>query len=256
MRFEEIPKAVELSPARHWLRGQRLRLDRLRFRFGLGPRPSLLRRIIPINPDDYGESRGQCIDRFYIERFLGEYAADVRGHVLEFGDDKYARRFGGDKVTRVDVLHRTADNPHATIVADLSCCENIPSDTFDCIVCTQVLHCIFEVEAAVRTLFRVLKPGGVVLVTDAGIQKLDSVDFKNGEEYWRFTSLALRRLFEEVFPKDQVEVTAYGNALVAVAFLHGLAVEDLNQKYLNHFDPDFEVSLSLRATKPNEPFAR
>jgi len=249
-RLKGILKAVVPADARRRLQDRRLRLERLRLRLGMWAGPGLLRRIKPINPDDYGESRGQCIDRYYIERFLAEHAGDVKGHVLEFADDAYARRFGGDRISKIDVLHVTADNPKATIVADLSRGENIPSDTFDCIVCTQVLHCIFEVEAAVRTLFRALKPGGVVLVTDAGIQKLDSVDMKNGEEYWRFTSLALRRLFEEVFPGDHVEVNAYGNALAAVAFLHGLAVEDLKREYLDYFDRDFEVSLSLRAVKP------
>ena len=250
-----IVKSVVPSPARRWMRHRTLRCERLRLRLGFWAGPGLLRRIAPINAIDFGEGRGQCIDRYYIERFLAEHASDVRGHVLEFSDDVYARRFGGDRITRIDVLHRTADNPKATIVADLACGKDIPSDTFDCIVCTQVLHCIFEVEAAVRTLFRALKPGGVVLVTDARIQKLDSVDLKNGEECWRFTSLTLRRMFEEVFPVDQVDVKAYGNALAAVAFLHGLAVEDLKREHLDYFDRDFEVSLSLRAVKPKGPSA-
>ena len=248
MPSNERLKAILPSSTRRWLRDRRLPFERLQRRLGIGP--SLLRRTAPINANDYGESRGQCIDRYYIEEFLAAQAAHVRGHVLEFSDDTYARKFGGTKVTKVDVLHLTAGNPHATIVADLGSGENILSDTFDCILCTQVLHCIFEVRAAVRTLYRILKPGGVVLVTDAGIQKVDPVDLANEEEYWRFTSLALRRLFEEVFPKDQVEVKTFGNVLAAVAFLHGLAVEDLREKDLDLRDPDYEVSIALRAVKP------
>lgn len=250
MNFSRIKELLP-APAAQWLRKRRRSLERLRLRFGR----SLLRRTAPINAADYGESRGQCIDRCYIERFLAEHAQDVKGHVLEFGDDAYARRFGNG-ITRIDVLHRTAGNPSATIVADLADGNGLPTDTFDCILCTQVLHCIYEVEAAVHTLYRALKPGGVVLVTDAGIQKVDSVDMVNGEEFWRFTSLALRRLFEEAFPPDNVEVRAYGNALAAVAFLHGLAVEDLRREYLDRFDPDYEVSISLRAVKPNRRAAK
>jgi SAM-dependent methyltransferase len=205
---------------------------------------------LPINPNDYGESRGQCIDRYYIESFLTAHGDDVQGHVLDFNDDTYAQRFGGARTTKIDVLHLSSDNPLATIVADLAHGEEIPSDTFDCILCTQVLHCIYDIESAVRTLYRVLKPGGVVLVTDPGIQKVDSVDIENGEEYWRFTSLALRRLFEEAFPSDNVEVKAYGNVLAAIAFMHGLAVEDLQRDDLDYFDPDYEVSIALRAVKP------
>lgn len=209
-----------------------------------------MRRFTPINAGDYGEGRGQCIDRYYIEKFLAAHTGDVQGHVLEFGDDAYARKFSCAKATKVDVLHLTADNPHATIVADLERGENVVSASFDCILCTQVLHCVFDVHAAVRTLYRILKPGGVVLVTDAGIQKVDSVDLANKEEYWRFTSLALRRLFEEAFPKDQVEVKTFGNVLASTAFLHGLAVEDLCEGDLDLCDPDYEVSIALRAVKP------
>lgn len=232
------------------LRNLRLPSERLLRRLGISFGQGLLRRTIPINPNDYGESRGQCIDRYYIESFLAEHIDDVRGHILDFSDDRYARRFGGAKSTKIDVLDLSPNNPHATIVADLARGDEIPSDTFDCILCTQVLHCIYEVDAAVQTLYRVLKPGGVVLVTDPGIQKIDSVDIQNGEEYWRFTTLSLRTLFEKVFPKDRVEVKAYGNPLAAVAFLHGLAVEDLRRRDLDCFDRDYEVSIALRAVKP------
>ena len=249
-------KSILPSPIRHWLGARRLPLERLRRRIGIGAGPSLLRRTTPINPSDYGESRGNCIDRYYIDKFLTTHGDDVQGHVLDFSDDTYSRRFGGARTTKIDVLHLSADNPHATIVADLAYGEEIPSDTFDCILCTQVLHCIYDVESAVRTLYRVLKPGGVVLVTDPGIQKIDSVDIENEEEYWRFTSLALSSLFEEAFPKDNVEVKAYGNVLTAIAFLHGLAIEDLRRKDLDYFDPDYEVSITLRAIKPGSTSAR
>ena len=243
-------KSAFPSSVRLWLRDRKLPFERMMRRVGLGTGPSLLRRTTPINPNDYGESRGQCIDRYYIESFLTARSADVQGHVLDFCDDTYACKFGGAKTTMVDVLHLAAVNLHATIVADLAHGEAIPSDTFDCILCTQVLHQIYDVDAAVSTLYRILKPGGVVLVTDPGIQKIDSVDIENEEEYWRFTSLSLRRLFEEAFPKDHVEVKAYGNVLAAIAFLHGFAVEDLRRRDLDYCDPDYEVSITLRAVKP------
>jgi SAM-dependent methyltransferase len=192
------------------------------------------------------------IDRYYSEKFLAAHSADVQGYVLDFRDDTYARRFGGARVTKVDVLRQAAHTPHATIAADLARCEAIPSDTFDCILCTQVLQHIYDVAAAVRTLYRVLKPGGVILITESGNRKIDPVHIANGEEYWRFTSLALRRLFEEAFPKDHVEVKAYGNVLAAVASLRGVKAEDVRREDLDYFDQDYEVSIGLRAVKPKE----
>ena len=67
---------------------------------------------------------------------------------------------------------------------------------------------------------------------------------------WRFTTLSARRLFGEVFPTENVTVEAYGNVLVAVAFLHGLAAEELRQEELDHRDPDYEVLITVRAVKP------
>ena len=245
----EALKNLLPKPLRGWLRSRRQQL-RLKWRMVNRVKDfSKLRRVKPYRPS-LGVFHGQCIDRYYIEDFLTLHMDDVKGHVLDFSDDTYARKFGGGKTTKVDVLHLSPDNPHATIVADLAGGEKIPSDTFDCILCTQVLHCIYEVDAAVRTLYRVLKPGGVVLVTGPGIQKIDSEDIRNEEEYWRFTSLSLRRLFESVFPENHVEVKAYGNPLTAIAFLHGLAVEDLRRKDLDSSDPDYEVSIALRAVKP------
>lgn len=227
-----------------------MRWERFLRRFKSDANLGSLRRTIPVSPNDFGESRGQCVDRYYIEKFLAEHADDVRGHVLDFADDTYARRFGGSKVTKADVLHVREGNPHATIVADLARGEQIPSDTFDCILCTQVLQYIYDLPAAIRTLYRILKLGGVVLVTAPGIQKIDRVDMEMWGEYWRFTTLSLRRLFGEVFPRDHVEVKAYGNVLAAIAFLHGFAVEDLRREDLEYHDPDFEVAIALRARKP------
>jgi SAM-dependent methyltransferase len=250
MKFKNVLKKILPNSTKPWLRRRSIAFERLLRLAGVSSGGSLLRRTTPINPYDYGESRGQCIDRYYIETFLEAHADDVRGHILDFSDDTYARRFGGNKTTRIDILDLSPDNPRATIIADLANGSGLPSDSFDCILCTQVLHCIFDVDAAIRTLYRILKPGGVLLVTDANIQKVDSVDLRNEEEYWRFTSLGLRRLFEKAFPKDFLEVKAYGNVLAAIAALHGLAVEDLRADSLNYFDEDFEVLISLRAVKP------
>jgi hypothetical protein len=58
-----------------------------------------------------------------------------------------------------------------------------------------------------------------------------------------------RRLFEERFSPEQVTVEAHGNVLVAVAFLHGLAAQELHPNELDHVDPDYEVLITVRAVK-------
>ncbi len=179
------------------------------------------RRLTPLD-DKFGYSRGLPIDRYYIENFLARHANDIRGRVLEIGDDSYTRRFGGDRVTRRDVLHILEDAPGATFIGDLTHGEHIPSEVFDCFILTQTLHMIYDLRAALQTIHRILKPGGVVLVTVPCISQIDRYDW-GGDWFWGFTHIVARRLFEEIFPAENVEVEGHGNVLTATAFLQGLA---------------------------------
>jgi SAM-dependent methyltransferase len=206
-----------------------------------------LRRITPVSRR-FGFDRGQPVDRYYIEGFLARHADDVAGRVLEIGDDAYTRRFGGGHVTTSDVLHVTEGNPNATIVADLARADHIPTDTFDCIIFTQTLHLIYDVRAAIQTLHRILKPGGVWLATFPGISQIDVGTWRNSW-YWGFTTLSARRLLEESFPSADVTVESHGNVLAACAFLYGLAAEELSRGELDYRDPEYQVLVTLRAVK-------
>ena len=207
-----------------------------------------LRRVTPISRT-FGFDRGQPIDRFYIERFLAAQAIDIRGTVLEIGDNTYTLKFGRDRVMTSDVLHVGTGHPGATIVADLANADGMSSDTFDCIICTQTLQFIFGVRRAMGTLHRLLKPGGVVLMTVPGISQISRFDMDRWGEYWRFTTLSTRRLCEEVFPPANVSVEAHGNVLTAIAFLHGLASEELRPEELDHHDADYELLITARMVK-------
>ncbi len=207
-----------------------------------------LRRVTPIS-SCFGFDRGLPVDRHYVEAFLGERAGDISGRVLEIGDDTYTRRFGGDRVTTRDVLHVAAGNPAATVVGDLTSADHIPSDRFDCFIFTQTLHLIYNVPAALQTIRRILKPGGVLLATFPGLSQIAGDEW--GESwYWGFTTQSAQRLFTEVFPVDQVEVKAHGNVLTTTAFLHGIAAEELRPAELSHRDRYYEMLITVRARKP------
>lgn len=207
-----------------------------------------LRRVRPISRE-WGFDRGRPVDRYYIEGFLAAHADAVRGRVLEVAGDCYTRMFGGDRVIRSDVLHVADSHPGVTIVADLSRGDGIPSGTFDCVIVTQTLQCIYDVKAAIGTLHRILVPGGVVLATVPGISKVSREDMDRWGYYWSFTSGSMRRLFEEFFEPRDVVVEAHGNVLSAIAFLHGLADGELERHELDFSDPDYEVLIGVRAVK-------
>lgn len=211
-----------------------------------------LRRLTPISRH-FGFDRGNPVDRYYIERFLQQNCQDIRGRVLEIGDAHYTRIFGAEKVTRSDVLNLTLQTPQVTIVADLCRADQIPSDIFDCIILTQSLQFIYDVRAAIKTCHRILKPGGVLLATFPGISQICHPSLmEHWEDYWRFTKNSAQRLFAEVFPEAYLSVQALGNVLAAISFLHGLAAEELQQGELDYEDPDYEMLVTIRATKPGD----
>ncbi len=208
-----------------------------------------LRRVTPVSTI-FGLDRGRPIDRYYIERFLEAHATDVRGRALELGDATYIQRFGGGRVTRTDVLHVVAGNPQATIVADLTDAPHVPSDTFDCIIFTQSLQMIYDMRSTLATLHRILKPGGVLLLTSAGIAKIGRrLGRDDWGEYWRLTAQSAQALLRDAFPGGEIAVHSYGNVLAAVAFLHGLAQDELEPAELDYVDPDYEVIVAARVRK-------
>lgn len=192
---------------------------------------------------NFGFERGKPIDRHYIEKFLAAHRDDIRGHVLEVADDGYSRRFG-TAVTSQDILSLDASNSRATLVGDLAGSEVLPAKRFDCIILTQTLQFIFDIDAAVAHLFQALKPGGVLLVTVPGITPLD-----DNEWHWSLTKDSLRRLLERHC--DHVSVEAYGNLFAATAFLHGAAVQETGVRRLDRFDPAYPVIVAARAVAPS-----
>ncbi len=206
-----------------------------------------LRRVTPLSPH-FGYDRGRPLDRYYIEGFLARHAGDIRGRVLEIGDNDYTIQFGGARVTQSDVLHIHEGNPIATIIGDLTDAPHIESDGFDCIVLTQTLHMIYDLKSAIATLHRILKPGGVLLVTVPGISQIDHGEW-SGTWLWSFTSRVIERLLGERFDSARMKVESHGNVLSSTAFLHGLAGSELTCKELNFNDPDFELLIAVRAVK-------
>jgi SAM-dependent methyltransferase len=207
-----------------------------------------LRRVNPISRH-FGVDRGTAVDRHYVESFLARHAADVRGRVLEVCESTYTRRYGGDRVTHCDVLHVRDGNPQATIIADLADAPQVPDASFDCIVLTQTLHLVYDAGAAVRTLHRLLKPGGVLLLTVPGITQVPHGTDWAYTWYWAFTELSVRKMLGEVFGAGNLAVEVGGNVLAATALLHGLAVEEFAADELDALDRDYPVIIAARALR-------
>jgi SAM-dependent methyltransferase len=205
-------------------------------------------RVRPLS-SQAGTDRGQPIDRYYIEEFLEANRDLVRGTCLEVKDNEYTTRYGGNKVTRSDVLDVNRDNKQANIHADLRDLSAIPDAVYDCIILTQVLQYIDDMDAAIRECTRVLKSGGALLVTVPSLGKLDGQEDKVFGHYWRLTRDSARYLFGKHFRPENLEISAWGNVLVGLAFWIGLSREELTRRQLAYFDPVYACGVSIRAVK-------
>jgi SAM-dependent methyltransferase len=210
---------------------------------------ALLRRTSPVSAVFGYDRGGKRIGRHYIEAFLSGHRADIRGRVLEVADNGYTVQYGKDRVAHSDVLHVVAGHPNATIISDLTSGNGIADECFDCIILTQTLQFIYDIDAVVATLHRILKPGGVALVTGSGISQMSRYDSERWGDYWRFTPQSARMLFERHFDSRHVAVNCYGNVLTAFAVLQGLTVEELTKAEIAHHDADYPVLVAIRAQK-------
>jgi len=103
--------------------------------------------------------------------------------VSEIAEPRYTHQFGGNRVSRSDVLHAVPGNREATLVGDLVTGQGIPRETYDCMILTQTLPFIYDVRAAIATVFAALKPGGVFLATACGISQISRYDMERWSDY-------------------------------------------------------------------------
>ena len=54
------------------------------------------------------------------------------------------------------------------------------------------------------------------------------------------------------FSESAISVETHGNVLAATAFLYGIALEELRKEELDFSDPDYEVTIAVRAVKEAE----
>jgi len=114
---------------------------------------------------------------------------------------------------------------------------------------TQTLPFIFDLRSAISNVYRALRPNGYVLATNPCISQISRFDMDRWGDYWRFTHLSLRKLFEQSFSKKEIEVTSFGNCLTATCFIQGIPAEKLSKMELEYIDRDYPVTLTVVAKK-------
>ena len=201
------------------------------------------KKLTPISKK-YGMNRGTPVDRHYINNFLEEYKNDIGGTCLEVRDNRYGQQYA-NRIKKLDILDIDHGNKEANLYGDLRSLDKVPNNVYNCLILTQVLQYIDDLPSTIKECHRILKPGGVLLLTVPAISRLDP----KAPEYWRFTPDGLASLLNTIFGQEKTKISAYGNVLTGLGFWVGQVAEEFSTKKLDYSDPMFPVLIAARAIK-------
>lgn len=129
-------------------------------------------------------------DRYLLRKQVQEYSHYIKGRVLDVGAggfSRYQQFFTYDKYVKMDV----EKNDNIDIVGRA---EEIPveDESFDSVVCTQVLEHLKNPNQAVSEIYRILKKGGYCLITVPQINELH----EEPHDYFRYTNFGIIAMFK------------------------------------------------------------
>jgi hypothetical protein len=198
----------------------------------------------------FGFDRGKPIDRYYIEKFLSNNKEHIHGVVLEVEENAYTKLFASENNKSYILKYSELGKVESTFIyGDLTKLESIPYNSFDTFICTQTLNFIFEVNKAIESIHSLLRKNGTALITVACISQISRYDADRWGDFWRFTPQGIQNLFNNVFGKENVELTVFGNSFAASHFIKGFSSTELKTIKLDAVDEDYPVIVALKVTK-------
>ena len=199
----------------------------------------------------FGFDRGTPIDRKFIDNFLSQNSHYIKNDILEIGDDQYISKYGKEIKRAVVLAGNGKRKETISFEGDLTKKNTLLKlGKFDCVIATNVLNFIFDYDSAVYGLSILTKEKtGCVLATVAGgPTQVSRYDYVKWGDYWRFTDLSVKKIFEKYFEKVNIET--YGNAPMAAAFNMGLAQEEIPSQLFQINDFNYQIIISIKASLP------
>ena len=207
------------------------------------PRWGNMRRTTPFS-STYGFERGTPVDRHYLHAFLHAHRDLITGDVLEVQSTTYTTMFGANlrRTDTFDIIPLFSP----TYLCDLAHADAVlPSAAYDCLLLPNTVQHLRELDLCLRNAFRVVRPGGVILATAAGLMPLTH----DMPDYWRLPPAGWREKLPALWPASDIVVTGHGNCLVATAAQMGLAAEELSPAELDTDDSRFPVLTTILCRK-------
>jgi SAM-dependent methyltransferase len=172
------------------------------------------------------------LERASIYRFVAEQARllppDTRVLDIGAGEAPYRELFLEQRYVTLD----RADTPHSGEVDIHGDADSIPvgDDSFDVVVCTQVLEHVPQPSAALREFRRVLRSGGVLIATVPFVWEEHETPY----DYYRYTRYGIKHLaqsagFSDVVVKPRTDCfTTLAQLLLNVGWAMGSAPDGMD----------------------------
>jgi len=209
------------------------------------PRWGNLRRVRPFS-EHFGFERGTPVDRYYLDRFLDQHRHLITGRVLEIQAPDYTVKYGRE-LAATDSVDIIPNYEKLTYLCDLAKSEGvIPDASYDCFLLPNTLCALRDIEGCLRNALRVVRPGGVILATTAGLMPLTG----DAPDYWRASAAGWLEIARKVWPGCEVRIEQHGNCLAGVAGMLGLALEELDPSELDVNDPRYPVLITFYCRRP------
>ena len=149
-------------------------------------------------------------DRYILQQQIKKVAHYIKGTVLDVGAgeyDRYSDYFTSEKYIRMDINHRED-------VDLVGSADNIPlpNESVDSVVSTQVFEHLRYPQKSAEEIYRVLRKGGVALITVPQINELHEELY----DFFRYTNFGMMAVFEDVGFKT-VEYSQRGGFFSTIA---------------------------------------
>lgn len=174
-------------------KGARLRADDAKIKYG----------VAGISEKSQADLKTDSLVRYFINRDFEAFKPYIKGRVLEVGTGERNRYVPGSYTMDLD-LNETCDL--------FGNAESLPfrDESFQTVLCLEVLEHAENPRLLVQELHRVLAPGGYMLLTTRFCFELHRYDL------WRFTEDSLRLLFT---PFTQIDIKKQGNDIALMAHI-------------------------------------
>jgi len=176
------------------------------------------RRVLEDSLIARGQAHTLSLTRYRLHRAIAATIAEhAKGDCLDAGSGRspYKRLLlqHTEQVTSIDIEDRSGETD---LIADIQSMPQLNDASFDTILCSQVLEHVPRPWDALRELARVLRPGGVLILTVPHLSAIHEAP----HDYYRYTRFGLQALCDQC-SLTVMHVQATGG--LGCFLLHGLS---------------------------------